>query len=72
MSEQLGTNVSDDPRRRPDGTLPCYYNRFHGTPCGKPATWYSNVASNFTDDWTWCDEHIGLVSPPETKRRIEA
>ncbi len=35
----------------------CYHNKFYGDQCQNIATWKSNGAGNFTDEWTWCDAH---------------
>lgn len=37
----------------------CYRDKFHPTRtrCARPATWRSSGTGNFTDSWTWCDEH---------------
>ena len=41
--------------------LECCSNKFNLDPsrpqCPRPAVWRGAGTGNFTDTWTWCDEH---------------
>lgn len=37
----------------------CYHNKYgDASQCPRVAHWRSKGAGNFTDGWTWCDEHV--------------
>ena len=38
----------------------CFHNKYSdkNQQCGALARWRSICAGNFTDGWTWCDEHV--------------
>jgi hypothetical protein len=37
--------------------MECYYNKFSDNQCQNQAKWIGCNTGNFTDSWTWCDEH---------------
>jgi hypothetical protein len=47
----------------------CYHNKFGGIQCHKKAVWKGLNADDYTDKWTWCDEHS---PPPEYREPIKA
>lgn len=41
----------------------CYQNKYGDKPqCGAVARWRGKGAGNFTDGWTWCDDHVTAAS----------